>query len=365
MSGSTITNNLCAAKSSSDKHTAQIMEVKSVKGEKDDFLDSIEEWELDEDEVDLSAKVIEPKSPAKTMSIMTMGKMLGLGKTDSYWLAHKNAFKVITVAGQMRVDIDSFEKWYANQVKYHKVDGTPPGEELKSKTYDAKDIAEILGICEDWVYEILKAQGLKYIIVDYWRRWPKKVFDEWYQSQSRYRNKEDRERDLLDIERTLSMPEMAFLLGVHRNTVYTILAHPDNIDIFDIVIVADRKRITKDSFKKWYYGQCRYKMRFDSIEEAQAIKAESLPLVKPKAAEITPLQKESARPVTLSGKSSNPDYYSLDEVSEKLDVKKSTVKKMIRENIIPYVSVAGSYRIPKLDFDRWMIEQQEYLESEE
>ena len=37
-----------------------------------------------------------------TMSVPEMRRMLGLRKTDSYWLVHKQCF----------------EHWYANQVKY-------------------------------------------------------------------------------------------------------------------------------------------------------------------------------------------------------------------------------------------------------
>ena len=66
-----------------------------------------------------------------SMSVPEMGRMLGLGKTESYWLIKKNYFKTILVGNTMRVMIDSFEEWYANQFKYQKVDGTPPGEELK------------------------------------------------------------------------------------------------------------------------------------------------------------------------------------------------------------------------------------------
>ena len=32
-----------------------------------------------------------------SMSVMEMGKLLGLGKTESYYLVRKNYFKVITV----------------------------------------------------------------------------------------------------------------------------------------------------------------------------------------------------------------------------------------------------------------------------
>ena len=69
-----------------------------------------------------------------SMSVPEMGKLLGLCKTEAYWLVKKNYFNTVLVGGTMRVMIDSFEKWYANQFKYHKVDGTPPGEEMK-KTY--------------------------------------------------------------------------------------------------------------------------------------------------------------------------------------------------------------------------------------
>lgn len=63
---------------------------------------------------------------------LEMRRMLGLRKTDSYWLVHKQCFETVIVKGKMRIVIDSFEHWYANQVKYKKVDGPPPGEELRS-----------------------------------------------------------------------------------------------------------------------------------------------------------------------------------------------------------------------------------------
>jgi len=333
-----------------------------VKFEYDDSVDSDEEWELDEDDVDLTAKAINRNQPPKTMSVRAMGRKLGLRKTDSYWLAHKNAFKVITVSGRMRVDIDSFEEWYANQVKYQKIDGTPPGELLKARTYDIKDISEMLGICEEYSYEVLKANGIKPIIVDYWQRWPKDLIDKWYKSQSRYRNKEDREKDMPDIERTISMPEMGYLLGVYRNTVYSILDRPCNKEIFEIITVADKKRITKDSFEKWYAGQTRYKMLFDTIEEGLAEKRNKVQIIEVAEEKIDEAASSYKR---LSYKSSNPDYYSIAEVADQLDIKGPAVRRLIRDEIIPYVKIAESYRIPKLEFDRWLIEQKEYLESEE
>lgn len=46
----------------------------------------------------------------------------------------------------MRIDLESFEKWYANQVKYRKVVGEAPGKELREKSYSFKEAANILGI---------------------------------------------------------------------------------------------------------------------------------------------------------------------------------------------------------------------------
>ena len=90
-----------------------------------------------------------------SMSVPEMGRMLGLGKTESYWLIKKNYFKTILVGNTMRVMIDSFEEWYANQFKYQKVDGTPPGEELKKTTYSMEELGQRLGLKEATAYELV------------------------------------------------------------------------------------------------------------------------------------------------------------------------------------------------------------------
>lgn len=45
-----------------------------------------------------------------SMSVMEMGRSLGLDKTDSYWFIHKEQFETRIVAGKMRVMVESFEK---------------------------------------------------------------------------------------------------------------------------------------------------------------------------------------------------------------------------------------------------------------
>ena len=40
----------------------------------------------------------------------TLRKLLGLKKTDRYWLVHKNVFESKEIAGKIRINIASFEK---------------------------------------------------------------------------------------------------------------------------------------------------------------------------------------------------------------------------------------------------------------
>ena len=164
-----------------------------------------------------------PTQKRTWMTVPEMGKLLGLKKTDRYWLVHKNVFDSKEIAGKIRINIASFEKWYANQIKYHKVTGEEPGKELKSWSYSVKEVADLLGVDEYLVYDLLKKNQMEAVIVDYWKRIPKESFQNWYKSQSRYRTKEDRKKDALLEDATITMPEMAQLLGTTRSSVYTIL----------------------------------------------------------------------------------------------------------------------------------------------
>ena len=58
----------------------------------------------------------------KSMSVTEMRKMLGIGKTDSYWLVKKGYFETVIIAGKMRVMVDSFEKWYDNHSTREELD---------------------------------------------------------------------------------------------------------------------------------------------------------------------------------------------------------------------------------------------------
>ena len=94
---------------------------------------------------------------------------------------------------------------------------------MKSWSYSVKEVADLLGVDEYLVYDLLKKNQMEAVIVDYWKRIPKESFQNWYKSQSQYRTKEDRKKDALLEDATITMPEMAQLLGTTRSSVYTIL----------------------------------------------------------------------------------------------------------------------------------------------
>ena len=183
-----------------------------------------------------------PKPPCR---FVRCGSFSALAKTDSYWLLHKNLFEVILINDKRRIVISSFEKWYTNQVKYHKVNGSPPGEELCKRSYSVPDAAEILKVKPETIYTLIRQGKLKTETTDFCMRIPKEEFERWYRSQSRYRTAADRERDREIEAQTISIPEMAKLLGIPRKNVYGILDCKKYRDCFVIERVADRPRITK------------------------------------------------------------------------------------------------------------------------
>lgn len=151
----------------------------------------------------------------------------------------------------MRVNIASFEKWYANQVKYHKVNGEEPGKNLKKWSYSISEVAKMLGISETTVYDLIKRDGIKTVTVDYWIRIPKKSFREWYEKQSKYRTQKDREKDKELEGTTITMPEMARLLGTTRSQVYEILKKFQVQSFFEMVVIAEKKGLQKRAFRNF------------------------------------------------------------------------------------------------------------------
>ena len=123
----------------------------------------------------------------KSMSVPEMRRLLGLGKTESYWLIKKHYFETIIIAGKMRVMVDSFEDWYANQLHYKKVNGDPPGKNWTAITMSVQETADLLGIATATLYDLLQKQPFQTVKAGMYTRIYIDSFEDWYKTQSHYK----------------------------------------------------------------------------------------------------------------------------------------------------------------------------------
>ena len=189
-----------------------------------------------------------------SISVSEMRRLLGMKKVEAYWLVKQGRFKVILVGGKMRIMLDSFEEWYGRQFRYKKVSGPEPGQLLPA-SLTIPEAAGILSLTPGSVYELIKNHTpFETFKVDGQTRILKENFEAWYQGQSHYKKPEDTApQELLDA--TLSVSDVAKLLGIHRNSVYDMV---NKRHLFATVKANDKIRIYKDSFEAWYKSQKRH-----------------------------------------------------------------------------------------------------------
>ncbi len=216
------------------------------------------------------------KKKKTTMSVPEMQRLLGLGKTDAYWLVKKQCFETAILNGKIRIIIDSFEHWYARQVKHKKVHRPPPGKVLRAESYSPQELAEELGIGFSTIYDIIQRYNIKTFKVDSWLRISKRDFLDWYKTQTRYRTRADRARDAALEAQTMTMPEVAQILGIPRKAVYHILLYGPDRDKFDFVFIAGRRRVTKESFERWHADQSRFCTEIDKTKSVFSMQEASV-----------------------------------------------------------------------------------------
>ena len=166
-------------------------------------------------------------------------------------------------------------------------------------------------------------------------RIPKEVFDEWYNGQSRYRNAEDRKKDAAAEETSITMPEMATLLGVERNDVYRILKDPQYKDIFEIIVIAARKRITIDSFEKFLLEQEQYFL----VEDPGCPDPDSQNLAPGDHRDVF---RKFGKNITRA------------QAARLAGVSKDSISAWISEGCFPGAVIGGAIRIPRKEFYTWL-----------
>lgn len=132
------------------------------------------------------------------------------------------------------------------------------------RRYSMEELGQRLGLKEATAYELVAKGHFDVVDVLGKRRVTKESFERWYASQTDYRTVEDQELDADIMASTYGLPEMARMLGVHRQTIYYIVANED----FELIKVGRYKRATKESFEKWYHNQTRYQLAEDRQERS-------------------------------------------------------------------------------------------------
>lgn len=272
-----------------------------------------------------------------TMSVTEMRKLLGIKKTDSYWLVHKNFFKTEVIGGMMRIDLVSFEKWYANQVKYKKVDGEEPGKKLRKRSYSFKEAANILGIHDCDLYDIWKKEKLEYITVDFVRRIPIDTFEKWYADQDIYckvthiPTAEELENDYICLQ------DAADLIGISREKLAKIARREEIGRLLDSTICNNKRWITRKSFQLFLNAQNVYHLMNDRDKQKDS-----------------QLLQENG---TLSLETK--EYISRQDAAELAGVNVSTVTKWMQSGEFQCVGAGKVLRVHRKQFLNWLNEHRE------
>jgi len=289
----------------------------------------------------LSVDVVELiRCDRNSFSVPEFRKMLGIGKTESYWILKHRKIETVTIHGQIRILRPSFQEWYRHQTKYQIIGGPPPGEALRETSYSVKELAELLAVSEDTIYTRISRGEFETFTVDYCMRITKASFERWYSTQEKLRTPEDRAQDAQLLKETYSMPEIARMLGVHRNTIYGIVGNEKNRDIFKIVKVSGQQRVTIESFKAWLYSQKRYKLKQQQEPSTEVIAADAHVLAEP---EIEKSKKTQMLP---------KENYRIEDVQERLKLNRKTIYKLIQTGEIKAIKVGKTYLISVSEYNR-------------
>ena len=131
--------------------------------------------------------------------------------------------------------------------------------------------------------------------------------------------------------------------------------HNNRKEMLEVIIIAGRKRVTRESFDRWYASQTRYLKPEDQPEGVpRRHKSYADTLVKKKV-------KTDSGPREIRY-SSNPEYLTIDEAAYMAKVSMDRIYRWIQSGKIPALKVAKRVtRIPRRDFEMFL---EEYMKQD-
>ena len=144
---------------------------------------------------------------------------------------------------------------------------------------------------------------------------------------------------------TLTMPEMARQLGISRKQVYNILNKKKYSHFFEYVVIADRKRITKESFQKFLDGQDEYHL--DPANDYEELALEE-------NAALADFRRKKLSQTGQRGRNGNLKYLTPDEAAFMAKGSRSMITVWYKRGYFAAVKVGANVRIKRKEFEEWM-----------
>ena len=153
----------------------------------------------------------------------------------------------------------------------------------------------------------------------------------------------------------MSMPEMARLLDLPRKTVYQILINREG-EALEVVTVGDSKRITTESFNRWYAGQTKYLKPEDRISHPEALNLHYADCLTGKTGRKTvPAGKKAVRPKNRKA-SGSADFLTPGELACIAGVSLDTVYQWVSQGKLPSIRVSKRLlKIPRRDAEAFLL----------
>lgn len=196
----------------------------------------------------------------KSISVPEIRRILGLGKTESYWLIKKGYFKTIMLFGKIRVMTDSFEEWYANQFHYKR--RTERRRQNWRHTMSIRETADILGIAPTTVYSLISKNLFTVLTISGKKRIEKRALKNDMLIKANittttrrllmmFEEKIAKLNSQQDRKKSYSVPEIQKILKVERHTVYKLIKEGH----FKAAFIGGKWRISRLSFDLWLDGK--------------------------------------------------------------------------------------------------------------
>ena len=198
-------------------------------------------------------------------------------------------------------------------------------------SYSFQDAANLLGIHSSNLYEIWRDENLDTITVDFVKRIPIEVFEQWYENQIMYQ-KVDKMPTITDLEADyIPLQDAAELLGITKEKLSVITRASRFKDIFETRVFENKKWISKKSFQQFLNAQNVYQVEKEPEEE------------------------QPAKEATMETK----EFISRQEAAALAGVTSATITKWVQLERFPCVGAGRVLRIYRNEFLQWLKEYQE------